>query len=132
MNHCLLKLEGHWYPISYKEHPHIGSGPRYQIDIEKRLIDSFVHLPIRHILNTNENGQYLNHIPVIGELTQVLFHIFLIDEFDAKFRKLYPRNPFYRLGTEVILPIPDSYDDLDIDPEKVYNILEWREYVIIL
>lgn len=91
--------------------------------IEKRLISSFVNLPMTHTLNseTNTNSQYLNHIPVIGELTQVLFHIFLIDEFDAKFRKLYPRNPFYRLGTEVIIPIPDDYVDLDIDPSKVLD-----------
>ena len=89
--------------------------------IEKRLISSFVNLPIRHTFNQNDE-LYFKHMPVIGELTQVLFHIFLIYEFDAKFRKLYPRIPFSRLGTEVIIPIPDEDRyDLSIEPSKLLD-----------
>lgn len=84
--------------------------------IEKHLISIFVNLPISH-LNGKLNECSLTHIPVIGELTHVLFHIFLISEFDAKFRKLYPRIPFYRLGAELIIPIHDDNDYLD--PSKL-------------
>lgn len=95
--------------------------------IENRLISSFVNLPIRHTENMYDRikeEEYLTHIPMIGELTHVLFHIFLIEEFDAKFRKLYPRIPFYRLGTEVIIPIPDEYANLDIDISKLLSQLD--------
>lgn len=90
--------------------------------IEKKMISSFVNLPIRHTSNMHDRineEEYLMHIPLIGELTHVLFHIFLIEEFDAKFRKLYPKIPFYRLGTEVIITIPDEYAGLDLDISKL-------------
>jgi hypothetical protein len=74
-----------------------------------------------HTLYRKVNEGYLDHIPLIGELSQVVFHIFLISQFDEKFRKQYPKNPLYRLGSEVILPIPDEYEDLYMDPSKVLS-----------
>lgn len=91
--------------------------------MEKLLIERFVNLQT----NNNENGYNteetvsLNHIPIIGELTRVMFHIFLIDQFDNKVMKLYPLNSFYRLGSEVIIPI--RYDDSDIDTNKLLEKL---------
>jgi hypothetical protein len=88
--------------------------------IERKLIESFVNLAITNII-TDEKFT-LKHIPVIGELTQVLFHIFFIEEFDSKIKKLFPGMPFYRLGTEVLIPIPQDYDD-DCDIES-FKLLE--------
>jgi hypothetical protein len=87
--------------------------------VEKEVICRFVNLGSMHSLYRKVNDGYLDHIPLIGELSQVVFHIFLLSQFDEKFRKQYPKNPFYRLGSEVILPIPDEYEDLDIDPSKL-------------
>lgn len=85
--------------------------------MERKLLESFVNLAIRNII-TDEKFS-LKHIPVIGELTHVLFHIFLLYEFDSKIQKLYPSIPFYRLGTEVIIPIHKDYDDDDCDIEAL-------------
>lgn len=89
--------------------------------MERKLIESFVNLAIRNII-TDEKST-LKHIPVIGELTQVLFHIFFIEELDSKIQKLYPSIPFYRLGTEVIIPIPQDYDD-DCDIESLKLLVD--------
>lgn len=89
--------------------------------MERTLIESFVNLAIMDIITDQKFS--LKHIPVIGELTQVIFHIFFMEEFDSKIMKQYPSIPFYRLGTEVIIPIPKDYDYDECDIEAL-NLLE--------
>jgi hypothetical protein len=91
--------------------------------MEKKLIESFVNLQTISYVNTNNTDEMvsLKHIPVIGELTRVIFHIFLIDQFDNQMKKLYPQYSFYRLGSEVIIPIHN--DESDIDTTKLLENL---------
>jgi len=54
MNHGMLKLEGHWCPIMYKEHLHTGSGPPYRIDVEKRDVRARHSIHLSMVYNLNE------------------------------------------------------------------------------
>jgi hypothetical protein len=91
--------------------------------MEKKLIERFVNLKTICYVNRNNTEEMvsLKHIPVIGELTRVIFHIFLIDQFDNKMKKIYPRYSFFRLGSEVIIPIHN--DESDIDTTKLLENL---------
>lgn len=97
--------------------PLVGEGYVYG------LISSFLNLPI-YDDNENHFGLDRSGMPVMGELSRVLFNIVLKETFDREFPKRFPGIAFYRFINEVFITIKVDDDDVLFDEKAVYELME--------
>jgi len=65
----------------------------------------------------------LNKIPPIGEITNVIFHLFYQCNFDTVIEKKYPGITYSRWGHEVIIALKKN-DSFSIEDETVISLLD--------
>lgn len=88
-----------------------------------RLISSFLHNPIFDDYGFNRRGlPGIGGIPLVGEITKVLFHLFLKDTLDREFAICFPGIPYYRFHNEVYVSIIGN-DKVLFDEKAVLNLL---------
>ena len=85
-----------------------------------RLISSFLHNPILDDYGLGLPG--IGGIPLVGEITKVLFHIFLKETLDREFPICFPGIPYYRFHNEVYVSIIGNEKVL-FDEKAVLNLL---------
>lgn len=89
----------------------------------KHLTKQVVCLPIYSIQNGNEiNFPWL---PPVGELSQVLFHLYYMDIFDTVFEKWYPGVLYSRCYNEVIIAFEN--DDFVCNLEGLHSLLSTNQ-----
>jgi hypothetical protein len=88
------------------------------------LIKEFIDLKIYD----EKNGKYLNNhgVPPIGELTNVIYHVFYQHVFDRAIEELYPGITYTRWGHQVFIAIkePDCFLFNDIEINKLLDKLD--------
>jgi hypothetical protein len=94
-----------------KVKPFVGDGFLY------KLISEFLNIPIHGLSSDRTQG-----IPLVGELTSVLFNIVLKDVFDREFSKRFPGIACCRLLHEVFLST--RKDSVRFDKYSIYGMLE--------
>lgn len=105
-------------PISLileKVKPFVGDGSDCY-----NLISSFLNLPI---INDNGNHIRFGGMPLVGELSRVLFNIVLMDIFDRGFALRFPGVAFSRYLNEVFISTKIN-DDKIFEINAGYALLE--------
>ena len=64
-------------------------------------------------------------LPLVGELSRLLFDMIVMDRFDKEFEKEFPKRPFLRFQHEVYIPLYKD-DDVHFNEKRVASFLEKR------
>lgn len=85
------------------------------------LLKQVVDLPIYDI----QKNQFIpfNGMTPIGEITNVIFHLFYKNVFDNRIEEKYPGITYTRCAHEVLIAIKE-YDEFTFDEDSAYNLLD--------
>lgn len=93
----------------------------HNMDVISHILKKLISLPIYNA-DTNLSIPHSNCIPLIGELSDVLLHIFFQYQFDSEVLSRYEGVLYTRWDTNVLLA-STSYDSFRLESYEIWNIL---------
>lgn len=94
----------------------------HDMGVISHILNKFIHLPI-YYADTKLSIPHSNCIPLIGELSDVLLHIFFQHQFDNEVLNRYEGVLYTRWDTEVLLA-STSYDSYRVRECDILTILQ--------
>ena len=111
------------HSIHYVSTPRLWNTLKFlhNLGVISHILKEFISLPIYNA-DTNLQIPHSNCIPLIGELSDVLLHLFLQHQFDREVLSRYEGVLYARWDTNVLLA-STRYDPYHLDRPQILDIL---------